>query len=93
MISLVWRSNCKVLHLRGFWQCTLSQNVVNMVNKFKFWVGLALLSGSILSSFSSCTASTTDCECKSKNTVTQFYDQEGDCSDLEDSSDMECTAM
>ncbi len=64
-----------------------------MISKIKFWVGLTLLAGSILPSLSACTASTTDCECKSRNTVTQFYDQEGNCSELEDSEDMECTAI
>ncbi|MBO7428885.1 MAG: hypothetical protein J6T28_05420 [Paludibacteraceae bacterium] len=64
-----------------------------MVNKTKIWIKLALLVCGIIPSFAACTSSTTDCECKSKNTVTQFYDQEGSCSELEDSEDMECSAI
>lgn len=64
-----------------------------MTNKAKNRIKLALIICGVLSTLASCTASTTDCECKSRNTVTQFYDQEGNCSDLEDSADMECTAI
>lgn len=56
-----------------------------------------LLLGMLLPMTYACSSNTTDCECstKSKNSVTttQFYDQEGDCSDLEDNPDMECTSI
>lgn len=55
---------------------------------------LLLLCGVVMTLLSSCSASTTDCECTQGSGVSvDFYDQEVSCSDLEDSADMHCTAM
>lgn len=51
--------------------------------------------GIFFSMLSACSASTSDCQCTTNNgdasTVTEFYDMEGSCSELEDSDDMSCT--
>ncbi len=68
-----------------------------LIDILKNIVRSVLLVSAFLCGFNSCSSNTTDCECSSNTsnstTTTQFYDQEGDCSDLEDTPDMECSSI
>lgn len=52
-----------------------------------------LLWGVVGALFSACSAITNDCECTIGDVKQEYYDEEVNCSELEDSADMHCSSI